>query len=309
MPDEKRHESEDLEDYEVEDPYDTLDGTLGDDPLDRGVATPDRWSAGIRFGTTAEEQDEGESLDQLLAEEEPDTPLDADYRRPQDVAADEDEDDDEDEDEDDEDAGPRPRRPHPRPRRRPHPRRRRRPAAVCSPRPRGCRVPLRRAAGRGTPPRPVPLRWCRTVSRPTTGPAWRRRGPGDRRRAFRPACRKGLRPRSLQDLPTRGASRRASADSSRPGTVVTLRRPADLHRGGAMDKLLPGVTSERVDTDRLTVAVLSVTERDGQAVLFVHGNVSSSLFWQPTMLALPEGYRPLAIDLRGFGDTDPEPVN
>jgi pimeloyl-ACP methyl ester carboxylesterase len=76
-----------------------------------------------------------------------------------------------------------------------------------------------------------------------------------------------------------------------------------------MDKLLPGVTSERVDTDRLTVAVFSVTERDGEAVLFVHGNVSSSLFWQPTMLALPEGYRPLAIDLRGFGDTDPEPVD
>jgi hypothetical protein len=73
MPDEKRHESADLEDYEVEDAYDTLDGNLGDDPLDRGVAAPDRWSAGIRFGTTAEEQEEGESLDQLLAEEEPDT--------------------------------------------------------------------------------------------------------------------------------------------------------------------------------------------------------------------------------------------
>jgi pimeloyl-ACP methyl ester carboxylesterase len=27
------------------------------------------------------------------------------------------------------------------------------------------------------------------------------------------------------------------------------------------------------------------------------------------MLALPEAYRPLAIDLRGFGDTDPEPVD
>ncbi len=76
-----------------------------------------------------------------------------------------------------------------------------------------------------------------------------------------------------------------------------------------MDKLLPGVSSERVGTDRLTVAVLSVTGRDGQAVLFVHGNVSSSLFWQPTMLALPEEYRPLAIDLRGFGETDPEPVD
>ena len=76
-----------------------------------------------------------------------------------------------------------------------------------------------------------------------------------------------------------------------------------------MDKLLPGIVAERIPTDRLTVAVLSVSGRTGPAVLFVHGNVSSSLFWQPTMLALPEAYRPLAIDLRGFGDTDPEPVD
>jgi Family of unknown function (DUF5709) len=90
MPDEKRHESADLEDYEVEDAYDTLDGDLGDDPLDRGVATPDRWSAGIRFGTTAEEQEEGESLDQLLAEEEPDTDWDEDDEDDEDTEADED---------------------------------------------------------------------------------------------------------------------------------------------------------------------------------------------------------------------------
>ena len=76
-----------------------------------------------------------------------------------------------------------------------------------------------------------------------------------------------------------------------------------------MRTLLPGVTAERVPTDRLTVAVLSVTGRAGPAVLFVHGNVSSSLFWQPTMLTLPGEYRPLAIDLRGFGGTDPEPVD
>jgi pimeloyl-ACP methyl ester carboxylesterase len=76
-----------------------------------------------------------------------------------------------------------------------------------------------------------------------------------------------------------------------------------------MQTLLPGITAERVPTSRLTTAVLSVTGRTGQPVLFVHGNVSSSLFWQPTMLALPEGYRPLAVDLRGFGDTDPEPVD
>src|SRR5271156_4986163 len=76
-----------------------------------------------------------------------------------------------------------------------------------------------------------------------------------------------------------------------------------------MDTLLPGITAQRVPTSRLTVNVLSVTGRTGPAVLFVHGNVSSSLFWQPTMLSLPASFRPLALDLRGFGDTDPEPVD
>jgi pimeloyl-ACP methyl ester carboxylesterase len=82
-----------------------------------------------------------------------------------------------------------------------------------------------------------------------------------------------------------------------------------------MTTLLPGVTARRVPTKRLTVNVLEATGaepgggRDGPPVLFVHGNVSSSLFWQPTMLALPAPYRPLALDLRGFGDTDPEPAD
>jgi Family of unknown function (DUF5709) len=53
------------------DASDTLDGDPGDDPLDQGIAPPDRWSAGEGFGTTAAEEQEGESLDQLLAEEEP----------------------------------------------------------------------------------------------------------------------------------------------------------------------------------------------------------------------------------------------
>ncbi|WP_236795077.1 alpha/beta fold hydrolase [Amycolatopsis sp. GM8] len=76
-----------------------------------------------------------------------------------------------------------------------------------------------------------------------------------------------------------------------------------------MATLLPGVTARRVPTERLTVNVLEVAGRTGTPVLFVHGNVSSSLFWQETMLALPESFRPLALDLRGFGDTDPEPVD
>src|ERR1700759_1447108 len=76
-----------------------------------------------------------------------------------------------------------------------------------------------------------------------------------------------------------------------------------------METLLPGITARRVPTDRLTCAVLEATGPAGSPVLFVHGNVSSSLFWQPTMLALPSAYRALALDLRGFGDTDPEPVD
>jgi hypothetical protein len=72
MPQEWRHESEDLADFEVLDAADTLTGPPGDDPLDRGVITPERWSAAMQFGATAAEQEAGQSLDQLLAAEEPD---------------------------------------------------------------------------------------------------------------------------------------------------------------------------------------------------------------------------------------------
>ena len=94
MPDETRHESEDLEDYQVQDSTDTLSGAPGNDPLDRGVVPPERWSAGVRYGVTEQEQEQGESLDQLLAEEEPDPALQF-----------EDDDEDEDEDDEDDDAG------------------------------------------------------------------------------------------------------------------------------------------------------------------------------------------------------------
>jgi hypothetical protein len=64
-------EENDLEDDGLLDASDTLDGDVGDDPLDTGIAPPDRWSAGEGFGTTLAEERAGESLDQLLAEEEP----------------------------------------------------------------------------------------------------------------------------------------------------------------------------------------------------------------------------------------------
>jgi pimeloyl-ACP methyl ester carboxylesterase len=47
----------------------------------------------------------------------------------------------------------------------------------------------------------------------------------------------------------------------------------------------------------------------GQPVLLVHGNDSSSLFYQETLLALPAGFRGIAPDLRGFGDTEAAPID
>jgi len=90
MPEQRRPESADLADYQVLDASDTLDGDPGDDPLDRGVAAPQRWSAAIRYGSTAAEQQGGESLDQLLAEEEPDVAADVDDEAIGDLDGDED---------------------------------------------------------------------------------------------------------------------------------------------------------------------------------------------------------------------------
>ena len=77
--------------------------------------------------------------------------------------------------------------------------------------------------------------------------------------------------------------------------------------------LFDGIVAHRVTTPRLTANVLERPAADpgaaGIPVVFVHGNVSSSLFYQPTMLALPAGVRALAIDLRGFGDSETLPVD
>ena len=90
MPDQNRHESAELEDYEVKDASDTLDGNPGDDPLDTGVIPPQRESTALRFGSTTAEEEAGESLDQHLAEEEPDIVPDIDDERPEDIAGDDD---------------------------------------------------------------------------------------------------------------------------------------------------------------------------------------------------------------------------
>lgn len=70
--DEELEQWDDIEDEGVLDETDTLDDDLVEDPLDVGIEPADKWSGANRFGTTLEESLEGETLDERLAEEEPD---------------------------------------------------------------------------------------------------------------------------------------------------------------------------------------------------------------------------------------------
>jgi len=52
-------------------PEDTLIDRGVDDALDEGYSPPERWSAAEKLGNTPAEQREGETLDQRIAQEEP----------------------------------------------------------------------------------------------------------------------------------------------------------------------------------------------------------------------------------------------
>ncbi|MBC9227523.1 hypothetical protein GL325_14430 [Aeromicrobium sp. 636] len=58
---------------------DTLMNREPFDPLDEGISPPERWSPGEGFGTTVEEQLEGESFDLRLSQEVPDVDPDAEW--------------------------------------------------------------------------------------------------------------------------------------------------------------------------------------------------------------------------------------
>ena len=78
------------------------------------------------------------------------------------------------------------------------------------------------------------------------------------------------------------------------------------------DDTLAGVQSRTVDTDRLeTHFIESGAESDTTdgTVVFVHGNVSSSRFFEDTMADLPDQYHAIAPDLRGYGDSETKPVD
>lgn len=67
---------------------------------------------------------------------------------------------------------------------------------------------------------------------------------------------------------------------------------------------LPGITSKMIQTARINTHVLLSGPDDGIPVVFVHGNFSAATYWEEIMLAMPEKYRCIALDLRGYGDTE-----
>lgn len=78
----------------------------------------------------------------------------------------------------------------------------------------------------------------------------------------------------------------------------------------ATTSLLPGISQKRVKTDRMEMAYLEAGSGD-TAIVLVHGNASSSLFFQDFMLAITQSgrYRVYAPDMRGFGESETLPVD
>ena len=72
---------------------------------------------------------------------------------------------------------------------------------------------------------------------------------------------------------------------------------------------LEGVTARDVQTPRLATRLLQSGPEDGVPVIFVHGNVSSSTFFEDTLAALPDRYWGLAPDLRGYGGSEAKPLD
>ena len=74
-------------------------------------------------------------------------------------------------------------------------------------------------------------------------------------------------------------------------------------------KLPTGVSSHTIQTDRLRMRFLESGRPDGIPVVMIHGNLATGRFFEHLMPGAPEQYRIIAPDMRGFGDTEPVPID
>lgn len=73
--------------------------------------------------------------------------------------------------------------------------------------------------------------------------------------------------------------------------------------------LLPGVRSATTTTDRLRMHRIESGPPDGVPVVMVPGDLSTGRFSEYLLPGAPPRYRFLASDMRGFGDTEPAPID
>lgn len=76
----------------------------------------------------------------------------------------------------------------------------------------------------------------------------------------------------------------------------------------AIKSWVMSIVSRHLQTPRLDIKFLD-TGGSGKPVVFIHGNISTGEFFSDLLLKLPAEYRGIAPDLRGFGDTEPKPID
>lgn len=72
---------------------------------------------------------------------------------------------------------------------------------------------------------------------------------------------------------------------------------------------MPGVAARSVETARTRTHFIETGPEDGTPVVMVHGNLSTGRFFEHIMTAAPDGCRIIAPDMRGFGDSEPKPID
>jgi pimeloyl-ACP methyl ester carboxylesterase len=69
------------------------------------------------------------------------------------------------------------------------------------------------------------------------------------------------------------------------------------------------MTSNTIQTSRLRTHYLESGPADGVPVVLLHGNLSTGRFYEHLFDRAPDRYRLIAPDMRGFGDSEPLPID
>src|SRR6185369_15944242 len=191
------------------------------------------------------------------------------------------------------------------------------------------RLRPRRRARRGRRRRLHAARGWRVAARRVVGPDPVAAGDGGPRRSGHPVgtARRRVRVRVPGQPAGRGRlvgrGRRVAEPAARTAVAAAVHPWHRLHpcglllprRAGRFDASLVPARKDipmKVQARGITHNVHVWGPEDGTPVLLIHGNCSSGAYWEPFVRALLAGggsWRVVAPDLRGYGDTDPAPVD